>query len=241
MHHSLPTSESWYYWKFVSEPMNPLTIPGYKVRTFKAYTNSNSPTSVKIAFFVNTYYHNGKGQVMQEIIYPNSITGKWEPIPPNLVKMCVEANPDDFLSMCPIKFSIEEVEGRALLTMDTHDWMKKLTIYSVLPVLSSMPRTPAGLIAMHCGLAMVAMAQYPDKLRTFADAEQAWNAFAKLNYMEHDGSEEYLKSKITWLRSQMDAESKEIEKYTKKEQEISESAAEAMNELSERFGIEIAL
>ena len=240
-HYSLPISRFRYSWKFVSEPMNSLNIPGFKVRTFKAYTNSNSPTSVKIGFFVNTYYSNEKSQVMQEIIYPNSLAGKWEPVPPRLVKMGVEANPEDFLSECHVKFSIEEVEGRALLVVDADDWKTKLTGYRVLPIRESMERTPAGLIATYCGLAMATMAQYPEKLKTFADVEKAWNAFAELNHLKHSGSEEYLKSQINWFRAQTEDEFKQIEQYTKQEQEISETAADAMNELSERFGIEITL
>ena len=240
-HYSLPTSSYRYSWKFVPEPLNPLNIPGFKVRTFKAYTNSNSPTSVKIGFFVNTYYSNEKSQVMQEIIYPNSLAGKWEPVPPRLVKMGVEANPEEFLSECHVKFSIEEVEGRALLTMTTDDWKTKITGWRMLPTLQIMRNTPAGLIAMTCGLAMATMAQYPDKLRTFADAEKVWNAFAELNDLTHSGSEAYIKSQIDWFRAQTNDEAKQIEQYTKQEQETSETAADAMNELSERFGIEIAL
>lgn len=243
-HYSLPASSDKYSWKFVSEPMNPLNIPGFRVRTFKAYSNSNSPTSVKIAFFVNTYYNpHGKGRdkVMQEIFYPNSITGKWEPFPLRLLKMGVEANPEDFLTECPVQFNIEEVEGRAFLTMTTDDWKANITLYRVFPILGSMPRTPAGLIATNRGLAMATIAQYPDKLGTFADVEKAWNAFAELNNLKHNGSEAYLKSQINWFRAQAEEESKKIEQYTKQEQEISETAADAMNELSERFGIEITL
>lgn len=228
----------------MSEPMNPLNIPGYKVRTFKAYTNSNSPKSVKISFFVNTYYNpHGKGQdkVMQEIFYPNSITGKWEPVPPKLVKMGMEANPEDFLSECHVKFTIEEVEGRAFLTMTIDDWKTKITGYRILPTVGLMDITPGGMVAAYCGLAMTTMAQYPEKLRTFADAEKAWNAFAELNNLNHSGSEAYIKSQINWFRKQVEEESKEIEQYTKQEQETSERAADAMNELSERFGIEITL
>lgn len=241
-HHSLPTSPYRYSWKFVKEPVCPLKMPGFKVRTFKAYINSNSPTSVKISFFVNTYYDPyGKNQVMQEIIYPNSTTGKWESVPPKLVKMVVESNPEDFLSECPVKFSIEEVEDRALMVIDIDDWKTQFTGYRVLPTLGPMPKTPAGLIAAYCGLAMATMAQYPDRLRTLADAEEAWNAFAEFKNLNNADSINYIKSQITWLRCQMHNESQEMEKYTKLEQEISENAADAMNKLSERFGIEITL
>lgn len=244
-HYSLPVSSYRYSWKFVPEPICPLNIPGYKVRTFSAYSNSNSPTApVKIAFFVNTYYKpHGKGQdkVMQEIFYPNSLAGKWEPVPPKLVKMGVEANPEDFLSEYHVKFSIEEVEGRAFLTTTIADWKTKITGYRILPTVGLMDITPGGKVAAYCGLAMATMAQYPDKLRTFADVEKAWNAFAELNNLNHSGSEAYIKSQINWFRKQVEEEAKEIERYTKQEQEISETAAEAMNELSERFGIEIAL
>ena len=178
---------------------------------------------------------------MQEIFYPNSITGKWEPVPPKLVKMGVEANPEDFLSKIWIPFTIEEVNGRALLTMTTDDWKTKITGYRILPTVGLMDVTPGGMVAAYCGLAMTTMAQYPDKLRTFADAEKAWNAFAELNFLINDGSEAYIKSQINWFRKQVEDEAKEIEQYTKQEREISEEAADAMNELSERFGIEITL
>lgn len=211
-----------------------LEIPGYRVQSYLAKIDAY----VKTRFIVNVYI--GKQYIMQEVMYKPITKGSIDflPFPPkvyhnlffNMKNMVDWSYPLDWKPL----MEIEEISGRIMLKFKISDWRR--LVWGV--NLSTISKTPWGLLIETFGTALPFSCMYPDTIKTLDDAAEVWSTVTSLARLNHKRNG-YFEDEIARYRSWMTDKMRAIEEYQSNLNAVCDGAANAMDVLESQYGIKI--
>lgn len=218
-------------WLVNHDTNHALTIPGHWVKSYIA----KGSIYVHSGFMVNVYI--GKESVMQEILYhrPKTLVD-YAPISPSVFhtlfpnkdRMCGE-DWDKFVEFV-------EMDGRLLFKFKRSDWNKHTWGVN----LDNIEDTFAGQILWKLGPTLTYANLHPETIKTLKDCARLWNAIRAISNMnwKRDG---FYDNEIQTIRNKMAEQAKEIAKADERFDNTCNGAADAMDTLSEKFGITVTL
>lgn len=212
-----------------------LEIPEHRVQSYFATSRSYVLTE----YLLNVYV--GKTDVMQEILFNKSNTNAdFAPILPKVFHklfpdMQIFDSPDfwghagKWWSDC---IEYVEMDGRILLRFDLKDWRR----FVVGVNLKSIDHTFAALLLRRFGPAISFACRYPDKINDLNDAARVVDAIKELSMLNYKRHGHY-ESEIERIRLKLKQTAREIEESNIQFDKTCNAAAEALNVLSDKFGI----
>lgn len=227
-----------YGWLVNYGPNHALAIPGYRVKSYL----TNGSAYVHSGFMVNVYI--SKESVMQEILYykPKTIS-EYAPISPSVFHSLLP-NKDDMYSSDYWGRSYKwgkfvefvEMDGRILFKFKRSDWNK----YAWGVNLHVIEYTFASQILHKLGPTLVYANLHPETIKTLDDCIRLWRVIREISDVnwKRDG---YYDNEIQIIRNKMAEQAKEISKADERLDNTCNGAADAMNTLSEKFGISVTL
>ena len=219
-------------------PSHALYIPNYRVKSYFA----KGSAYVRSRFLVNVYI--GKEYIMQEILFNQPKTSEqYVPLSPTMFHNLFGSKQlfkfrdywtekNDWGSIV----DFEEIEDRILFKFKVSDWKKKVWGVN----LNVIAHTFAGGLLRKFGPVMIYACIYPDTIKTWNDANTLWRSIQGLanSNWKRDG---HYEEEVEGLRGKMASQMKEIEHYNQQLESVCNGAAEALNTLSEKFGIVVTL
>jgi len=225
-----------YSWTVNYGKSNALDLCGYRVRSYLA----KSDAYVRTRYVINCYV--GKNDIMQEILFKNSKkSDDFAPISPDVFhKLFSKVDYLDFKDRWgynyewwnPKHVEFVELENRILFKFKKEDWRK--FVWGVnLDIIDS---TLAGQILRKFGFALTFACRYPSTIKNLDDAGHAWDVISNLSTLSYKRNG-YYEREIDELRMMMKEKLKQIEDYNAQFDQTCNGAADALNALSEKFGI----
>ena len=212
-----------------------LELPGYRLQSYCARCDAY----ITSRYLVNVYV--GKNDVMQEVLYKKSKDQDYVPISPkafhnlfpNLQFLGVKeawGHGNEWWKYLEI---VEFEQGnRILFKFKRNDWRKMAWGVN----LDNIAYTFAGEMIRKFGPALAIACLYPNTIKNLDDAAtviDAIHGLSSINYKRHG----YYENEIAKHRSNLKQKSEKIESFNAQLENTCNGAADAMNTLSEKFGI----
>lgn len=245
-------SNPWKVYRYDNMPLA-LHLEGRQFKSYlydrTVYVNmgeTNGPR-VKFMYAMNT----NKDETTFELLYRMSkdvyYPDEWTPFPPEILERLFKTN-DDRWNFCPKYLSdedewvehtgIEIVDGHFLFKYSTR-WLRKMI--SSISVDCIQRIVPGLMVSMGKDNMATSLAFYPEHKYTMDDISHIVDAFHAIRDASYTMAEP--SDGMSWRkRNRLDSlklKQKELESYEKKYQDILDRAADAMNLMSSKYGIEI--
>lgn len=235
-----------YRWTRVDGKCPVLDLPNHKVRTYRAAGDCY----IKSRFMVNVYI--GTDDVLQEIMFLRPKTANdWVPVSPvafrNIFSDAETYNFDkdhwcwfnpkwhDFVEFV-------EREGHILFKFTRKDWARLLGCWCGGVNLHNIGESFAGLLIRRFGpYVLTYPSLHPDTLKTMDDCADFKTAAQGISALDWKRRNNYFENEIQRSRNKMADAQKLIEQHTESYDKVCSEAAEAMNELSEKYGLNVNL
>ena len=212
-----------------------LELPGYRLQSYFAWCNAY----ITSRYLVNVYV--GKNDIMQEVLYKKSKGQDYIPISPKAFH-----NLFPNLQFLEVKEAwghgnewwkyLEVVEfeqgNRILFKFKMDDWRKMAWGVN----LDNIAYTFAGMMIRKFGHALAIACLYPDTIKNLDDAANVMDVIHSLSMLSYRRNG-YYEKEIESFRNKLKEESKKIGDYNAQFDLTCNGAADAMNILSEKFGI----
>ena len=238
------------------DPQEALHFAGsrFKVYSYRTnvFVNVGEDDTVRLNFLyaINT----NKDETTFELLYKMCrgnvrATEEWHPVPIEVIEnLFKDENGEwDFCSMFSSgrgwekNTKIETVNGHFLLKYNTR-WLRD--ILGSVSVSSMNYSVPGKLVHERDDNLGVAIVYHPEKKYTFSDTTailQALNSIKSVSWTLAETEE----SQMTWRKKrmfdQLEKAKKDLAEYERKYQEILDKAADAMNLMSDKYGIEVEI
>ena len=215
----------------------------------KAYRKSKSSSfflddfnfKANFAIVMNKYKDSTTFEVMYKLTVNNEV-GSWEVVPPNIMERLFSKGQDvwDFCGLYQSgnwekNTKVEVVDGHFLFKYDT-EWLRYVTGSISQDNLYFM--VPGRMVAENDEILCLAL-MYQNKDLTIFDLKQIQVAFNEISSTSWSIREDGKDPRVEKLRENLAKARDSLETFEKKHQQILEEAADAMNILSSKYGIEL--
>lgn len=213
----------------------------YRMRSGSWFFLNDFNFRVNFAIVMNKYKDSTTFEVMYKLMVDNEV-GRWEVVPPKIMER-VFSKGQDVWDFCGLYQSgnwekntkVEVVDGHFLFKYNT-EWLRyvagaisKETIYFMVPGRAVTEKYELLCIAL----------MYQNKDLTIFDLKQIQVAFSEISSTSWSIRADGKDPRVERLRENLAKARNSLEAFEKKHQQILEEAADAMNLLSSKYGIEL--